>query len=73
MLDKEKKNDFFAVDESLFGQVDGNQFWMIGIINNKDRDFQIEPTFTWNIADLKNFISKYVAKGNSICTNGWAG
>ena len=70
MLGIEKNNGFFAVDESLFGHVYGNQLWMIGIINNKYGDFRIEPNFTKNTT---NFISKHEAKGNNICTDGWAG
>lgn len=68
MLGDENKNGFFAVDESLFGHIEGKQLWLLGIINN---DFRIEPTYKRNIEDLKKFISKQVAKGNNICTDGW--
>ena len=73
MLGEENKNEFFAVDESLFGHIDGEQLWLFGIINNNDRYFRIEPIYTTNTEALKKFISKQVAKGNNICTDGWQG
>jgi len=41
LLGEENKNGYFAVDESLFGHVENKQFWLLGIINNEDRDFRI--------------------------------
>ena len=33
----------------------------------------IESTYTRTIEDSKKFISKHIAKGNNICTDGWKG
>ena len=72
-LGEENENAFFLVDESLFGHINDNQFWLLGIINNETRDFLVEFSDSRSSDALKSFISKHVKKGNNISTDGWAG
>ena len=49
------------------------QVWLIGIINNITKEFRKEGTHIRDSYTLKKFILKYVPKGNYIVTDGWAG
>ena len=73
LLGEENEIAFFSVDESLFGHINGDQFWLFGIINNQTRDFSIEFTNSRYSASIKSFISKHVKKSNKIYTDGWTG
>ena len=46
---------------------------MIGAINNKTKNFGLETVFTRNSDILKKFVYKYIEKGNTIVSDGWAG
>ena len=61
--------DFFSVDESLFVHSNNKQVWILGIIDNTNKDFRLDGTFNRDTASLKNFISKYVKIGNTIITD----
>ena len=64
--------EYFSVDESLISHKHNKQIWLIGIINNITKDFRIEGTLNRDSDTLKNFIVKYVDKGNTIISDGWA-
>ena len=53
--------------------LEGNKQWVLGIINNFNKDFRIEITKNRNTDTLKSFICKYVHKGNTIVLDGWRG
>lgn len=73
LLGEENENSFFSVYESLFGHINGDQFWLLGIINNQTRGFLIEFTNSRSSASIKSFISKHVKKVNKISTDIWVG
>ena len=51
----------------------GIQICFLGIIDTESKDFRIEPVLNRDAETLKQFITRYVAKGNFIITDGWAG
>ena len=46
---------------------------MLWIIDTDSKDFRIEPVLNRDAETLKQFITRYVSKGNFIITDGWAG
>ena len=64
--------EYFLVDESLISHKHNKQIWLTGIINNITKYFRIEGTLNRDSDTLKNFIVKYVDKGNTIISDGWA-
>ena len=67
-------NDVFAIDESLFTHTINNQpVWVIGAINNRTKNFRLETVFNRDSEILKKFVNKYIDKGNTIVSDGWAG
>ena len=64
----------FSVDESLFcHNQNGEDIWVLGIVDNISKDFRLEITNQWNQQVLKKFITTYVETGNTIITEGWSG
>ena len=58
----------------MFGHTNGNQNWLLGIVDNSNHDdFRIDFAATRDTDSIKAFISKHVKKGNNICTDGWSG
>ena len=72
MINLTDNREYFSVDESLISHKHNKQIWLIGIINNITKDFSFEGTLTRDSDILKNFIIKYVGKGNTIISDGWA-
>jgi hypothetical protein len=67
ILGEENKGGYFSVDESMFGNANGNQFWLLGIVDNSNHDdFRIDFAETRDTDSIKAFISKHVKKGNNI-------
>jgi len=52
---------------------DGAQVWVLGIINNKKKNFVIQPSKFRDSNTLNNFIKEYIKPGNTIVHDGWAG
>ena len=72
-LGTDGETEYFSVDESLINHFDGKQVWLIGICNNKNKDFRIEASYNRNAETLKAFIETYADKNSYIITDGWAG
>ena len=70
ILGEENENGFYSVDESDFcNDLDGNKQWVLGIINNFNKDFRIEISKNRNSDTLRSFICKYVHKGITIVSD----
>ena len=72
-LGTDGETEYFSVDESLINHFDGKQVWLIGICNNKTKDFRIEASYNRDAETLKAFIETYANKNSYIITDGWAG
>ena len=55
----------------MFGHEFGEPVWILGIINNTNKDFRLEIANSRDTNTIKAFISWHVKKGNKICTDGW--
>lgn len=64
---------FYSVDESLFGHRKGKQVWILGAIDNTNRDFRLEATYQRDGATLEKFIRMNIEEGNHIITDSWLG
>lgn len=66
-------HEIFAIDECQFTHTNKNKaVWVIGVINNRIKNFRLDTVFTRNSDILKKFVYKYFEKGNTIVSNGWA-
>ena len=63
---------YYSVDECNKLTIKGRYIWLLGINDNENKDFQIEPTLSWDTATLNAFINKYVPSVNYIVTDGWS-
>lgn len=71
ILEETNVHSFFLFDECLFSHSNNKQIWLIGIIDNKTKDFRsARDIFKRTICFKKNII-KYVKKGNCIVTLGF--
>jgi hypothetical protein len=71
-LEKAKSSDIYAIDENLFCHTrDGSQVWVIGIINNRTKDFRLEASKIGNSETIKKFLLKFIDKRNSEISDGW--
>ena len=50
----------------------GEDIWVLGIVDNISKDFRLEITNQWNQQVLKKFITTYVETGNTIINEGWS-
>ena len=57
--------------KALYLILGGKKVWLFGIIDNIKKDFGLEASFKRDETTIKAFISKFVEKGNTICTDGW--
>ena len=73
LLGELNSRKYYSVDECNIITINGTQIWLLGIIDNENKDFRIEPILSRNTVALKNFINKYVSSGNYIVTDGWRG
>ena len=64
---------FYSVDESLFGHRKGKQVWILGAIDNTNRDFRLEASYQRDGATLEKFIRMNIEEGNHIITDSWLG
>ena len=48
-----------------------DKLWVLGIINNTDKNFRLECTIKRDTVTLTNFVKKYVEPGNTIVSDGW--
>ena len=55
----ENGNEYFGIDESMFTHIKYNrQVWVIGIINNRTKNFVIEPVLNRDSDILKKFFDR---------------
>lgn len=52
--------DYYSVDESLLGHRNNAQIWILGVINNRTRDFRIEGVLNRDSETLKKFITAHL-------------
>ena len=52
---------------------DRSKVYVLGIIDNSNKDFRLEGTILRDTETLKKFVKKFVAPGNTIVTDGWLG
>ena len=71
ILGEENQNLYFSADECMFGHEFDEPVWILGIINNTNKDFRLEIANSRDTNTIKAFISRHVKKGNKICTDGW--
>lgn len=65
------KNEYFAIDESNFINVENKQLWVVGIINTISKKIRLEIAFVRNTELMKNFIYNYIKPGNCIVSDQW--
>ena len=70
LLGDENQNKYFVVDECNIISIKGIQICLLGIIDIESKDFRIEEELNREAYTLKHFITRYVAKGNYIITDG---
>ena len=66
-------NERLSVDESKFTSEGNENIWVIGVINNRTKQFRLEISKLRNSNVLKKFIFAYVKPGNIIMSDRWAG
>jgi len=71
LLGHENEGKYYSVDETLINHIDGKQIWLLGICDNKAKEFRIEASYNRDMETLREFINAYVKKGNYIITDGW--
>ena len=69
----ENNDEFFATDESEFTHLNGDQIWVLNLVNTTTKDFRLVVTKNRNTKTLQKFICKYVPPGNNIVTDRWNG
>ena len=52
------KNEIFSADESLINHNNHRQIWLLGIINNRNKQFRIVGTLSRDGTTLKKSIEK---------------
>jgi len=62
-----------CVDESLFTHNEGQQQWVLGLINTATNEIRLELIANRDENTLKPIIEKHVGTGNIICSDSWAG
>ena len=67
---EENQNLYFSADECMFGHEFDEPVWILGIINNTNKDFRLEIANSRDTNTIKAFISRHVKKGNKIYTDG---
>ena len=69
----ENENETQSIDESLFTLLkEGLQVWILGIINNRTKNFILQTTTRRVAENLKSFVKEYIKKGNIIVHDGQA-
>ena len=66
-------NKYYSVDESNIITISSTHIWLLGIIDNQNKQFRLTHTLKRDAVTLKNFIEKHVPRGNRIVTDGWSG
>lgn len=73
LLGNKNEGKYYVVDQILINHYDGKQIWLLGSCDNNTKEFRIEASYKRDSETLKEFITLYVDKGNTIITDGWAG
>ena len=70
---EENEHRYFSIDESLFvHDVNKSPLWVLDMTDNETKDFRVVVSKTRDQASLKEFITRYIPKGNNIVTDGWS-
>ena len=73
-LGEENKYENYSVYGSMFcHDVNKDQLWVLGVCDNKTKDFRIAVCQNRNASTLKHFITSIVPKGNNIICDDWRG
>ena len=67
---EEGEQKYYAVDDCNIISIKGMQIWLVGIIDTESKHFRIEPVLNRDAETLKQFITRYWAKGNFIIIEG---
>ena len=59
------------MDESLFSHQNGEQIWIVGLLNNDTNELWLEMVKDRNSEVLEYIIRKYTDTGNICITDGW--
>ena len=63
LLTEENKNIPHSIDESLFIHTkSGKKVWVLGIVNNLNKDFRLETTIKRDALELEKFIKNLLVK-----------
>ncbi len=63
-----------AIEESLFTHTKNRtQPKVIGIINNRTKEFRLEASKYRDNNTIKKFLNKFIDSGNTIISDGWSG
>ena len=72
MLGNVDEQSYFEIDESFFGNKNNKQIWLLGIVNTTTKQFRVEGTYSRDGNTITKIISKHIASGNFIITDGWS-
>ena len=72
-LAPKNSNYVICADESLFTHKEGEQTWVLGLINLENNDIRLEIISNRNEATLKSIIEKHMGIGNTVYTDSWLG
>ena len=67
------ENQYIAFEESLFTHNQGQQQWVVGLVNTSTNAFRIELEDSRDASNLKAIINKHILNGNVIVTHQWNG
>ena len=59
------------MDESFICHKNRKSNMVLGVVNNKTKEFRIEASYWTDTPTIKNFILKFIDKGNTIICDGW--
>ena len=65
-------NHHISIDESLFTHNNGNQVWVVGLINIDTNSIRLEVVENRNSETMKEIIIKHAGEGNIINSDSWS-
>ena len=66
-------NNHISIDESLFSHQNGEQIWVVGLLNNETNALRLEMVKDRSSEVLEYIITKHIGTGNICITDGWQG
>lgn len=70
-ISEENKREFFSADESLINYSNNIQIWLLGVVNNNNKQFRIVGTTSRDANAISKFIQKFIFPGNAIISDSW--